>query len=436
MTPPSTAAALQLNRPGKQRRVAPPAPVTGAGGVDDVPLRLARRIRDLRPSAIREILKTTEAPEVISFAGGLPAPELFPVAAVAEAAAAILRDDGPAALQYGTTEGYRPLRQWVAGHLARTVGWSVPPEQVLITSGSQQGLDLLGRVFLDPGDLVLVENPAYLGALQAFRTYEADIVGVPTDDDGIQPDALRRALEGGARRPKFIYLIPNFQNPTGCTTSATRRVEIAALAARFGVPLVEDDPYGQLRYNGAAPPALVAQPGAAGGIYLGTSSKILAPGLRVAWLATANRSLFERLVTAKQAADLHTSSFTQRLVCRWVAQPAALDAHVGRLRSAYARRRDAMLDALARHFPAGCTWSRPDGGLFLWVRAPAGLDTTRLLPAATAQQVAYVPGEPFWVGPAVRHTLRLNFSNSTEDRIEEGMRRLGRALKAALARPL
>ncbi len=403
-----------------------PKPVAPAGG-----FRLARRAQGLRPSAIREILKVTEMPEVISFAGGLPAPELFPVDDVARAAAAILREDGPAALQYGPTEGYGPLRQWVAAHLARTVGVRVAPDQVLITSGSQQALDLLGRVLIDPGDAVLVENPSYLGALQAFRAHQANLVGVPADDDGLRPEELRRTLEAGGAPPKFLYLIPNFQNPTGVSVSAGRRAEIAALAAQFGVPIVEDDPYGRLRYSGEEAPALLAGSGVTG-VHLGTASKILAPGLRVAWLATTDRALFERLVVAKQAADLHTSSFTQRLAWWFLHQSELADAHLARLRAAYARRRDAMLDALARDFPDGCTWSHPDGGLFLWVRVPVGLDTTRLLPDATARKVAYVPGEPFWVGPPVRHTLRLNFSNSTEERIAEGVHRLAGVLTAAL----
>jgi len=393
--------------------------------------RLARRAQDLRPSAIREILKITEMPEVISFAGGLPAPELFPVEDMARAAAEILREDGPAALQYGTTEGYGPLRQWVAGHLARAVGITVSPDQVLITSGSQQALDLLGRVLVDPGDVVLVENPSYLGALQAFRAHQADVVGVPTDDDGLRPEQLRRTLESCASPPRFLYLIPNFQNPTGLSVSAPRRTEIAKVAVEFGMPIVEDDPYGRLRYSGVDSPALLARADVTG-VYLGTASKILAPGLRVAWLATADRALFERLVVAKQAADLHTSGFTQRFAWWLLRQPELAEAHLARLRAAYARRRDAMLDALARHFPEGCTWSRPDGGLFLWVRVPAGLDTTRLLSAATARQVAYVPGEPFWVGPPIRHTLRLNFSNTPEERIAEGIRRLAGVLTSAL----
>jgi 2-aminoadipate transaminase len=390
--------------------------------------RLASRCSRLKPSAIREILKTTAAPDLISFAGGLPAPELFPVETLRGVTEATLRDDGAGALQYGTTEGYPPLREWVCAHLAATVGLRVSPDQVLITSGSQQGLDLLGKVLLDPGDPVLVENPSYLGALQAFGSYEARFVGVASDENGLRPDELRRALEQASPKPKFLYLIPNFQNPTGTSLAPARRAEVVALAAAFGVPVVEDDPYGQLRYRGEAPSALGALPGAHDWVYLGTFSKILAPGMRLAWVVTPNRALFESLVSAKQAADLHTSSFTQRLVWRYVREAGPLDAHVGRLRATYGRRRDAMLGALTRHLPAGCRWTKPDGGLFLWVELPPAIDTTELLQAALRQKVAFVPGEPFWVGEPVQNTLRLNFSNADEERIEEGVRRLGRLI--------
>jgi 2-aminoadipate transaminase len=291
---------------------------------------------------------------------------------------------------------------------------------------------LLGKVLIDPGDVVLVENPAYLGALQAFQAYEARIIGLPADAGGLRLDELRRVLETSRRRPKFLYLIPNFQNPTGTSTSTRRRAEIGALAADFGLPVIEDDPYGRLRFAGKASPALSAQPGMPGGAYLGTSSKILAPGMRVAWMVVPSRGLYERLVTAKQAADLHTSTFTQRLVWQFVRHTATLDAHVVHLRTVYAQRRDVMLAALDRYLPDGCEWTRPDGGLFLWVRLPRKIDTWELLRTSARRKVAFVPGQPFWVGPAVRNTLRLNFSNSTPARIEEGVRRLGLTIKAAL----
>lgn len=391
--------------------------------------RLAARTASLRPSAIREILKVTASPNVISFAGGLPAPELFPVDAVARAAQAVLSADGPAALQYGVTEGHLPLREWVCTHLAATVGLTVTPADILITNGSQQALDLLAKVLLDPGDLVVTENPAYLGALQAFQAYEANVAGLASDEHGLRPDALRSFLETSAVRPKFLYLIPNYQNPTGVTLSAARRAEIVQIAAHHRVPVIEDDPYGALRFSGETLPALAAFPGARDCVYLGTSSKILAPGLRVAWLVVTDRPLREKLTAAKQAADLHTSSFAQRLVHHYVSQPGVLDAHVATLRSVYARRRDVMLAALARELPAGCTWTHPSGGLFLWVTLPARFDTTELLAIAAREKIAFVPGAPFWVGEPVRNTLRLNFSNATEARIDEGLARLGRVVR-------
>ena len=395
------------------------------------PLRFATRAGQMRPSAIREILKVTELPDVISFAGGLPAPELFPIDETIRAAHAVLTHDGAAALQYSTTEGFLPLREWVCAHLASSVGLSASPDHVLITHGSQQGLDLLAKVLLDPGDVVLVENPAYLGALQAFRSYEANVIGVDSDSEGLRPELLREALARAPRWPKFLYLIPNFQNPTGTSLSPSRRAEIATIAAEAELLVVEDDPYGRLRFAGIAEPAFVASPEVRSWVYLGTSSKILAPGMRVAWLATSEPMLREKLVTAKQSTDLHTSTFTQRLVWEVVRQPGWLDQHVAQLCAVYGRRRDCMLAALDKNLPADCAWTRPDGGLFLWVTLPAAIDATALLRAAARERVAFVPGEPFWVGEPRRNTLRLSFSNATEAQIAIGIARLGATVAAA-----
>jgi 2-aminoadipate transaminase len=392
--------------------------------------RFSTRSAGAKPSAIREILKVTEMPEIISFAGGLPAPELFPVAELAACTAAVLATDGAAALQYGPTEGHRPLREWICRHVEETTGLSAAPDQILVTSGSQQGLDLVAKVLLDPGDIVLTENPAYLGALQAFRAYEAEVVGLSTDSEGLDPSELRYFLANSPLRPKLLYLVPNFQNPTGTSTSFRRRTELAALCAEFGLPILEDDPYGSLRYSGAPLPALASLPGADRALYLGTVSKILAPGLRVAWIVARDRALYDRLVVAKQSCDLHTSSLTQRIVASYVAVPGRLAAHVARLCQVYRTRRDLMLEAVARTLPAGSRWTEPSGGLFLWVRLPGGIDTTALLPVAVAAQVAFVPGAPFWVGVDERSTLRLNFSNSTPEQIIAGVGRLGLALAA------
>ena len=391
----------------------------------------AERMRGMKPSAIREILKVTQAPEVISFAGGLPAPELFPVAEIARATAQVLSEDGPGALQYGLTEGHGPLRSWVATHLADTVGLQVEANDVLITQGSQQALDLLSKVLLDPGDSVLVENPAYLGALQAFQSYQAQVVGLRSDAEGIDPHSLEETLQRHWRRPKFLYLIPNYQNPTGASMSAARRREIASLAARYELLVVEDDPYGRLRFEGEAISALGANNSDLSWVYLGTVSKILTPGLRVAWTVTRDKTLFQALAVAKQAADLHTSTFTQRVVETTLRPAGWLSTHVEKLINVYRLRRDVMLQALAENV-RDAQWTRPSGGLFLWVTLDGAIDTAALLNIAAEHKVAFVPGAPFWVNtPTPTNTLRLNFSNASEARIAEGMSRLGKLLRAA-----
>jgi 2-aminoadipate transaminase len=406
------------------------------GSPSDAPIfRFAKRMRGLKASAIREILKVTEMPDVISFAGGLPAPELFPVAQFAEACREVLETQGAAALQYSVTEGYAPLREWIAAYLHETIGVECTADQVLIISGSQQGLDLVGKVLLDPGDTVIIENPAYLGAIQAFDAYEARYVNVGTDDSGILIDDLERVLREGAlgrKRPKFLYLVPNFQNPSGITLTLVRRKAVIELCARYGIPIFEDDPYGRLRYSGEHIPSITALAGGTSCIYMSTVSKTIAPGMRVAWLVVGDRGLFEKIVPAKQAADLHTSSFTQRAVYAYARRPGQVEAHVKEMLPVYARRRDVMLAALAQHMPDGTTWTRPDGGLFLWARMPGGVDTQELLTHAAREKVAFVPGAPFWVNCDVRDTMRLNFSNGSAEQIETGIARLGKLVKAAL----
>jgi len=407
----------------------------GASGEDEPSaFRFAARMSGLKASAIREILKVTEMPDVISFAGGLPAPELFPVEQFARACQEVLSEDGPAAMQYSVTEGYLPLRRWVAANLFETIHLRCDADDVLIISGSQQGLDLIGKVLIDPGDYVVLENPAYLGAIQAFDAYQARYLNVATDDDGIRTDDLARVLGQAPQRPKLLYLVPNFQNPSGITLSLSRRQEVIAICDRFGVPIFEDDPYGRLRYSGEHLPSLAALAEGRNCIYMSTVSKTIAPGMRVAWLVMQDRGLYERVVPAKQAADLHTSSFTQRAVYAYARRPGVLDAHVKQMLPVYARRRDVMLKALADLMPDGCTWTHPDGGLFLWARMPERVDTQELLSMATTSKVAFVPGAPFWVNRDVRNTMRLNFSNATEDMIVEGVRRLGDLVEGYLAR--
>ena len=332
--------------------------------------RYAQRTKNVKSSAIRELLKLTQQPEVISFAGGLPAPDVFPIQRFQEACAKVLSMRGKEALQYGASEGYEPLREMIARHTSR-YGIKAGPENVLITSGSQQALDLIGKLLINPGDRVLVEAPTYLGALQAFNVYGAEYVSVPSDDDGIQTEHLEGPLRSG---PKFMYILPNFQNPGGTTLSEGRREELVLLADRFGIPIVEDDPYGQLRYEGEHLTPLVVldrvnlrrDNGYSIGnvIYLSTCSKTLAPGLRLGWIV-APADVISKMIQLKQGADLHTSTFTQ-MVAYEVAHDNFMDEHIKMIRRVYGERRDAMLAALEEFFPPEVTWTRPAGGLFLW----------------------------------------------------------------------
>lgn len=374
----------------------------------------------LRPSTIREILKVTAQPDIISFAGGLPAPELFPVDAIHDAVAQVLSRSGPTALQYGPSEGFLPLREWIAGEMTRR-GVETSPLDVLVTVGSQQVLDLVGKLFVDPGDVVLTENPTYLAAIQAFQVLEARFVPAPTDKHGLIPDALPELI--GRHRPKLLYTIPNFQNPTGTTLIAERRQRIAAIAARHGLTVLEDDPYGRLRYRGADVPPVKHWDENGSVLYASTFSKTIAPGFRLGWIA-APREIFSRLLILKQAADLHTSSFDQRVVHAYLTTHDQ-QTHLDRIRRAYGERCGVMDEALRAALPAAYTWTKPEGGMFLWVTAPDGLDALRLLEHAIGRQVAFVPGRDFFPAEGGANHFRLNFSNSAPERIREGVRRLG-----------
>jgi 2-aminoadipate transaminase len=387
-------------------------------------IRYARRMSRIQPSAIREILKVTERPDVLSFAGGLPAPEAFPVEELARAHAEVLSGEGAAAaLQYATTEGFLPLRAWIADRMAER-GMSVSAEQVLITSGSQQGIDLTAKILLDAGDMVVVENPSYLAALQAFQAYEARFAVVGSDDQGMRVDDLERLLRRS--KPKLIYLVPTFQNPRGTTLSLERRVRLAQLAAEHGVPILEDDPYAELRYAGEPLPAIAALEEEAPVIYLSTFSKTLAPGLRLGW-AIASEETVRAMTLAKQSVDLHTGALAQRAVARML-ESFDYEAHLRRIRTLYGERCRAMLEALARFFPRGSSFTRPEGGLFLWAKLPSGIDTVELLARAAREKVAFVPGAPFYASDPEHNTLRLNFSNRSPDLIHQGISRLGRLL--------
>jgi 2-aminoadipate transaminase len=391
--------------------------------------RFALRTRGMTSSAIRELLKLTSDPDIISFAGGLPAPEVFPLAEIEAATHRVLAEHGTAALQYSSTEGYLPLRELLVRHMSR-YGIEVTPENVLITSGAQQALDLIGKLFINSGDRILTEEPTYLGALQAFTAYQAQYLPVPIDDEGLRMDRLEEALRAG---PKFLYILPNFQNPGGVTLSLERRHRLIELASHYGAPIVEDDPYGQLRYEGDHLPPLVkidavhhgngnGHPFRGGVIYLGTMSKVLAPGLRIGWVV-APAEVMTRLVQMKQGADLHTSTFTQ-MVAYETARSGFVDQHVKHIRQVYGERRDAMLAALERYAPPGMTWTRPQGGLFLWATLPAGLDSKALLTDALKEKVAFVPGGAFYPNGGGERTMRLNFSYCTPEVIAEGIRRL------------
>ncbi len=387
------------------------------------PWTLARRAARLNPSTIREILKLTELPGIISLAGGLPAPESFPVEAMAEASARVLRDQPREALQYAASEGFGPLREWLSAQLARD-GLKADPARILVTTGSQQGLDLVGKVLVDPGSRVAVEQPTYLGALQAFAPFEPEFQPLACDDEGPLPEAF-----AAARGARMAYLLPNFQNPSGRSIPAARREAIVAQAAAHGVPIVEDNPYGELWYDEAPPPPLSAAAGE-GAVYLGSFSKVLAPGLRLGFVV-APAALFPKLLQAKQAADLHTPGFNQRVAYE-VVRDGFLDTHLPAVRARYKRQRDAMQAALQAHLPAGCRWQKPHGGMFFWVELPPAVDATALLPRAVEAGVAYVPGAPFFSDGGRSDCLRLSFVTVTPERIDEGVRALAGVIAQAL----
>ncbi|MGH8784145.1 MAG: PLP-dependent aminotransferase family protein [Cupriavidus necator] len=382
---------------------------------------ISRRAQQLTSSAIREILKVTERPEVISFAGGLPSPASFPVAAMEAATARVFADNPQAALQYAATEGYLPLREFVAKR------HGAPVERVLITTGSQQALDLIAKIMIDPGSKVLVETPSYLGALQAFSLFEPEFVSIPSDDKGLLPEALTPELTAGAR---FLYALPNFQNPTGRRLPLERREALVARAKEQGVLLVEDDPYGALSYTGDQLPSLLSM-NPDGVIYMGSFSKILAPGMRLGYVI-APPELHFKLCQAKQASDLHTPTFTQRVAYETI-RDGLLDTHIPTIRELYGKQCQYMLDALKRHMPEGVTWNAPEGGMFIWMELPEGLDSMVILEEAVKRNVAYVPGAPFYASNPKRNALRLAFVTVSAERIEQGVAILGELFREAIA---
>jgi 2-aminoadipate transaminase len=386
--------------------------------------QFSERASQMQSSFIREILKVTQQPEIISFAGGLPSPATFPVERMQAAFDKVLRENGKVALQYGPTDGYLPLRQWIADSLSKN-GAKIVPEQVLMTSGSQQALDLLGKVLVDEGSKVLVETPSYLGALQAFSVYRPNFVSVDTDEHGLVPSSLN-GVAAGAR---LLYALPNFQNPTGRSLSVERRVELVETCARLGLPLVEDDPYGALSYKGEPAPKMVAM-NPDGVIYMGSFSKVLTPGIRLGYVV-APLALIRRLELAKQAADLHTSQLTQ-MVVHEVIKDGFLDQHIPTIRTLYGDQCQCMLDAMAEHFPASATWTKPEGGMFIWVNLPKHINAMELLEEAIKQKVAFVPGAPFYANEAETNTLRLSFVTVPPERIRAGVAILGKLIAERL----
>lgn len=392
----------------------------------------AKRMQIAKASEIREILKLTTKPEIISFAGGLPAPELFPVEEMIEVSSKVLKTMGREALQYGPTEGYLPLRNHIADHMKER-GVDIGPDDILILSGSQQGLDFSGKVFLDEGDVVFCESPSYLGALNAFRSYMCNFKAVQTDENGMNLSDLEAKIQEAkaeGHAPKFVYVIPDFQNPSGKTWSLERRQGLYDLAVKYNIAIVEDNPYGALRFEGEVIPPIKSLDRDGRVVFLGTFSKTFTPGLRLGW-AVASKELLAKFNIAKQAADLQASTISQRELSVFL-DNYDIHAHVKHLIKVYKGRRDLMVETMKRTFPAGAKYVIPQGGLFMWVELPEKIDTKKLLEKAIAKKVAFVPGASFFPDANVHNCMRLNYSNMTEEKIVEGIERLAELLHEEL----
>ncbi len=392
--------------------------------------KYAKRMAYLKASEIREILKVTERPEIISFAGGLPAPELFPVEEIKRVNTIVLENEGTKALQYATTEGYKPLREWIANRMNSRLGTAFDSDNILLTHGSQQALDLSGKVFLDEDDVVLCESPTYLAAISAFKAYGCKFTEVPTDDDGMIPDELERILET-TERVKIIYVIPDFQNPTGRTWSLQRRQRLAQIAAKHQVVVIEDNPYGELRFEGEALPSVKSFDTAGCVLCLGTFSKIFCPGYRIGWIA-GDKNAIRKYVLVKQGADLQCNTIAQMEISKFL-ELYRIDEHIARIHEVYRRRRDLTVKTMEEEFPEGVTFTRPQGGLFAWVELPENINARDVLEKCLEKNVAFVPGGSFFPNGGRENTLRLNFSNMPEDRITEGLKRLAEVLRSTIA---
>jgi 2-aminoadipate transaminase len=388
--------------------------------------KFARRMDYLQASEIRELLKVTQRPEIISFAGGLPAPELFPIEEILNVDRIILEEEGCKALQYATTEGYAPLREWIAVRMNSRLGTCWDADNILLTHGSQQALDLSGKVFLDEGDVVLCESPTYLAAISAFRAYGCEFVEVPTDDDGMIPHELERILQTTSR-VKLIYVIPDFQNPTGRTWNLERRQALVQAALKHQVVIIEDNPYGELRFEGAALPSLQSFDQSGQVLCLGTFSKTFCPGYRIGWVA-GDKKIIEKYVLVKQGADLQCNTIAQMEIAKYL-ELYDIDEHIDKIREVYKRRRDLTVKTMEEDFPSGVAFTRPQGGLFAWVELPLHVNAREVLTRSLEQNVAFVPGGSFFPNGGRENTFRLNYSNMPEDRIVEGLRSLAGVLR-------
>lgn len=389
-------------------------------------IEFASRMDNMKGSAIRELLKLTEQPDIISFAGGLPAPELFPLKEMEKVCCNVLQEDGKAAMQYSATDGYLPLREKIAKRMIK-LGLTVEAKDVLITSGSQQGLEFSGKIFINEGDVIILESPSYLGALSAFRAYQPKFVEVPMDEDGMIIEELEKALAANPNA-KFIYTIPDFQNPTGRTLNLERRKRLMELATKYEIPVVEDNPYGELRFEGQILPSLKCFDPKNLVIHLGTFSKIFAPGLRLGWVIAAPEIL-NKYNVVKQGADLQCSSFAQREVNKFM-DMFDIEAHIEIIKKVYKSRKNLMIETMNKEFPKSTTYTNPDGGLFAWATFPKEIDAAELLKKALEQKVAFVPGEPFYPNGGNKNHCRLNYSGMPEDKIVEGITRLAKVLKS------
>ena len=392
-------------------------------------MKFSKRMERMQASEIRELLKLTQKPEIISFAGGLPAPELFPVEELAKVAEDVLKSEGRQLLQYATTEGRPSLRQKIADRMLAKYNTKVSPDEILITTGSQQCLDFAGKLFLDPGDIVLCESPSYLGALNAFNAYEPNFVEVPTDDGGLIPEELDKILST-TERCKFIYVIPDFQNPTGRTWSMERRIKFMEVVNKHHLPVLEDNPYGELRFEGEILPSLKSMDTKGLVMFLGTFSKIFCPGLRLGWVA-AVPDVVSEFVKIKQSADLHTSNFDQGLADAYI-ENYDLDAHVEQIKALYKHRRDVIIESMEKMMPEGVKWTHPEGGLFLWLTFPQGVSAAQVFMKCIEKNVAGVTGDAFFPNGKTDRNMRINYSNMPDEKIAEGIRRMSEAIKESM----